>query len=279
MSVHSATIRTSVPQIVSFKGKQKIVSLTAYSKPIAMLIDEFVDLIIVGDSTAMVAYGQKSTLDISLDQMIAHAKAVVDSTQRACIVADMPFGSYQESPKQAYRNCARMLAKAGVNAVKLEGGAALAPTVRFLVDRGIPVMSHIGLMPQYMNTMGGFRAQGLNSAAAEQIAFDAQAHVAAGAFSLLLEGLAEPVAQTITGSVPVPTIGIGASPDCDGQVLVTEDILNLSDGQAPRFVKQYADAASMIRRAAASYADEVRSGAFPELKHCFGVSKTYVNRA
>jgi 3-methyl-2-oxobutanoate hydroxymethyltransferase len=271
MSAHSPTRRLSVPQLIAMKGRQKIVSLTAYSKPIAELIDAFVDLIIVGDSTNMVAYGRPSTLDISLEQMIAHARAVVDSTQHACVVADMPFASYQESPAQAYHNCARMLSESGCAAVKLEGGSALAETVQFLVQRGVPVMAHIGLMPQHVNTMGGFKAQGLSEVAARQITEDARAHVEAGAFGLLLEGLAEPLSRAITASVAVPTIGIGASPACDGQVLVTEDILTLGGEHVPRFVKRYADVAEVIRAAASAYAEDVRTGRFPELAHCFGV--------
>ncbi|MGU7812883.1 3-methyl-2-oxobutanoate hydroxymethyltransferase [Burkholderia sp. AW49-1] len=275
MSTHQIRQRITVPAIAACKNERKIVSLTAYSKPIAELIDEHVDLIVVGDSTAMVAYGRPTTLDLSLQQMIAHARAVVDSTRHACIVVDMPFGTYQESPELAYRHCAQLIAQSGADAVKLEGGSALAPTVRFLVERGIPVMAHVGLMPQYVHTMGGFKAQGMSPTAAERIGADARAHVEAGAFSLLLEGLAEPLARAITEREPVPTIGIGASPSCDGQVLVTEDILRLSGDHPPRFAKQYADAAALISQAAAAFAADVRGGAFPELKHCFGVDTTH----
>ena len=159
MSLHTRTKRLTVPQLVAMKGQQKIVSLTAYTSSIAKLMDPFVDFILVGDSTAMVGYGRPSTLDMSLDEIIAHTRAVVGSTRQACVIADMPFGSYQESPQQAYRNCAQVLARTGCDAIKLEGGAVLAETVEFLVQRGIPVMAHIGLMPQYVNAMGGFKAR------------------------------------------------------------------------------------------------------------------------
>lgn len=178
----------------------------------ARLMDPFVDFVLIGDSTAMVGYGRTSTLDMSLEEIIGHTRAVVASTRLACVIADMPFGSYQESPQQAYRNCAEVLARTGCDALKLEGGQALAPTVEFLVQRGIPVMAHIGLMPQYVNVMGGFKAQGLNDATAQAIEADARAHLEAGAFSLLLEGVAENLARRISDFSPMPTIGIGASP-------------------------------------------------------------------
>ena len=273
MSIHTRTRRLTVPQLVAMKGRQKIVSLTAYTSHMARLMDPFVDFVLIGDSTAMVGYGRTSTLDMSLEEIIAHSRAVVASTRLACVIADMPFGSYQESPQQAYRNCAQVLARTGCDAVKLEGGKALAPTVEFLVQRGIPVMAHIGLMPQYVNAMGGFKAQGMNEATARAIEDDARAHIAAGAFSLLLEGVAEPVARRISEFSAMPTIGIGASPACDGQVLVTEDLLGLGGEQVPRFVKQYADAAALISQACERFAAEVRDGQFPEAQHCYGVGQ------
>jgi 3-methyl-2-oxobutanoate hydroxymethyltransferase len=214
-----------------------------------------------------------NTLAITVDQMAAHAAAVVRSTQHACILVDMPFGSFQESREQAFRNAAHMLAVSGAAGVKLEGGSELAPTTRFLVDRGVPVLAHVGLMPQYVNTMGGFKAQGMSEEAAERIFQDALAHEKAGAFGLVLEGVAESLARRITEAVAIPTIGIGASPHCDGQILVTEDILGLSGDSIPRFAKPFGDAASVIRNAAAQYAAEVREGQFPTLDHCFGVKK------
>ncbi|AZC39979.1 3-methyl-2-oxobutanoate hydroxymethyltransferase [Pseudomonas chlororaphis] len=271
MSIHTRSKRLTVPQLVAMKGQQKIVSLTAYTSHMARLMDPFVDFVLIGDSTAMVGYGRTSTLNMSLEEIIGHTRAVVTSTRLACVIADMPFGSYQESPQQAYRNCAEVLARTGCDALKLEGGQALAPTVEFLVQRGIPVMAHIGLMPQYVNVMGGFKAQGLNDATAQAIEADARAHLEAGAFSLLLEGVAENLARRISDFSPMPTIGIGASPACDGQVLVTEDLLGLGGPQVPRFVKQYADVGALISRACEQFAAEVRDGRFPEARHCYGV--------
>ncbi|HBT33995.1 MAG TPA: 3-methyl-2-oxobutanoate hydroxymethyltransferase [Pusillimonas sp.] len=273
MSVHSNTKRISIPDLIGYKGKKKIASLTAYIAPIARLLDESQDMILIGDSTAMVGYAMPNTLAITVDQMAAHAAAVVRSTQHACILVDMPFGSFQESREQAFRNAAHMLAVSGAAGVKLEGGSELAPTTRFLVDRGVPVLAHVGLMPQYVNTMGGFKAQGMSEEAAERIFQDALAHEKAGAFGLVLEGVAESLARRITEAVAIPTIGIGASPHCDGQILVTEDILGLSGDSIPRFAKPFGDAASVIRNAAAQYAAEVREGQFPTLDHCFGVKK------
>lgn len=272
MSIHSRSKRLTVPQLVAMKGQQKIVSLTAYTSSIAGLMDPFVDFILIGDSTAMVGYGRTSTLDMSLEEIIGHTRAVVSSTRLACVIADMPFGSYQESPQQAYRNCAEVLARTGCDALKLEGGKALAGTVEFLVQRGIPVMAHIGLMPQYVNVMGGFKAQGMNDITAAAIEDDARVHLEAGAFSLLLEGVAEGIARRISDFSPMPTIGIGASPACDGQVLVTEDLLGLGGEHVPRFVKQYADVGALISQACERFATEVRDGSFPQARHCYGVN-------
>jgi len=265
MSTHTRTQRITVPQLVAMKGQQKIVSLTAYSSAIATLIDPLVDFILVGDSTAMVGYGRPSTLSMQLEEIIGHTRAVVDSTRLACVIADMPFGSYQESHEQAFRNCAQVLARTGCDAVKLEANQ------EFLVARGIPVMAHVGLMPQFVNVMGGFKAQGLTIQTAAVIAEDARANLEAGAFSLLLEGVAEGVARQITQDAKMPTIGIGASPACDGQVLVTEDVLGLSGEHLPRFVKQYADVGAVIRDACERFADDVRHGRFPEARHCYGL--------
>lgn len=270
MSVHSEIKRRSVPELMAYKGKKKIVCLTAYIAPIARLIDPALDLILVGDSTAMVGYGMRDTLSITLKQMADHGAAVVGATQQACVVIDMPFGSYQVSPQQAFENAAFLLAHSGASAVKIEGGVALASTTQFLVERGIPVLAHVGLMPQYVNTMGGFKAQGMDEAAAERISADAIAHQEAGAFAVVIEGVAESLGRRITAELTVPTIGIGASPACDGQVLVTEDILGLSGDKIPRFAKNFGDAASVIRDAAQTYADDVRGGDFPALEHCFG---------
>ncbi|MER1966864.1 3-methyl-2-oxobutanoate hydroxymethyltransferase [Castellaniella sp. GW247-6E4] len=271
MSVHSQGQRVTVPQLMACKGESKIAALTAYIAPIARLLDEALDMILVGDSTAMVGYGLPDTLSITAQTMAAHAAAVVRATHHACIIVDMPFGSYQQSPQQAFASAAEMLAASGVSGVKLEGGRAMAETTHFLVERGIPVLAHVGLMPQYVNTMGGFKAQGMNEAAARRIVEDAQAHAQAGAFGVVLEGIGEPLAREITACVDIPTIGIGASPHCDGQILVTEDILGLSGERIPKFARRFADAGALIREAAGQYAKEVREGTFPSLDHCFGV--------
>ena len=273
MSVHADIKRITVPQLMAYKGQKKIVSLTSYIAPFARIIDEYVDMILIGDSTAMVGYNMDDTLSITVDQLAAHAKAVVSSTQRACIVVDMPFGSYQESPEQAFRNAAKMLSASGADAVKFEGGEYLAETTRFLVDRGIPVLAHIGLMPQYVNTMGGFKAQGLSEVAANRIFNDAIAQEQAGAWGIVIEGTAEPLARRITQSVKIPTIGIGASPECDGQVLVAEDIFNLSGSRIPKFAQQFSDVQAAIRQGVEAYSSQVRDGSFPTLNHCFGVAK------
>lgn len=273
MSVHAETRRISVPELTAYKGQKKIAALTAYSAPIARLLDPHLDMILVGDSTAMVGYGMPDTLAITPAMMTAHAKAVVDSTRRVCVVVDMPFGSYQESPERAFRQATGMMAGSGVQAVKIEGTATLAPTTRFMVERGIPVLAHVGLMPQYMNVMGGFKAQGFNEEVAERIVQDAIAHQDAGAFAVVLEGITEALGRRITETLSIPTIGIGASPACDGQILVTEDILGLSGPRIPKFAKQYADIGAAISNAVAQYASEVREGSFPGLEHCFGVKK------
>lgn len=273
MSVHSTIRRTTVPQLMGFKGQQKIVALTAYSTPFARLLDPVVDMILVGDSTAMVGYGLSDTLSITLEQMAAHGAAVVRSTEKACVMVDMPFGSYQESPQKAFANAARLMALSGASGVKIEGGQAMAETTRFLVDRGIPVLAHVGLMPQYVNTMGGFRAQGMSEESAALILSDALAHEQAGAWGVVIEGVAEALGREITQALAIPTIGIGASPACDGQVLVTEDILGLSGDRIPRFAKSFADVGQLISDAVGQYAADVRAGQFPGLDNCFGVKK------
>ena len=265
MSSHSEIKRVTVPQLMACKGQRKIVALTAHNYSTARVIDEYVDFILIGDSTAMVAYGLPDTLTITA--------AVVRATQHACVVADMPFGSYQESLAQAFRSAAFLIGK-GATAVKLEGGVVMAETVRYLVDRGIPVMAHVGLMPQYVNTMGGYLAQGRSPEAAARILAEAQALEQAGAFAIVLEGVAEALGETITAALAIPTIGIGASVKCDGQILVTEDMLGLSGERVPKFVKRYANLEEMMRSSVQRYADEVRASQFPEPQHCFGVKRT-----
>ena len=265
--------RLTVPAIMGRKGGEPLVVLTAYTAPMARLLDNHVDILLVGDSLGMVLYGLSSTLGVSLDMMIAHGAAVVRGSEKACVVIDMPWGSYQESPAQAYRNAARVLAETGAQAVKLEGGAEMAETIEFLVARGVPVMGHVGLKPQSVNTAGGYRAHGRDEGEAERILADAAAVNGGGAFSMVIEGTVEDLARAITDGVKVPTIGIGASPACDGQVLVTEDILGLFSDFTPRFVKRYADLDKDIGAAVSAYAADVRSRAFPGPEHCFGAKK------
>lgn len=271
MSTHCPIARLTVPAIRQRKGAGSLVALTAYSTPMARWVDAQADLIIVGDSVGMVLYGMPSTLGVTLEMMIAHGQAVMRGSSRACVAVDLPFGSYQASPEQAFLNAARLLRETGAAAVKLEGGEELAATVAFLVRRGVPVLAHVGLMPQQVNAMGGFKAQGLDAAGAERIRRDALAMQAAGAFAVVVEGTAEPLARQLTEELAIPTIGIGASPACDGQVLVSEDVLGLFGDYQPRFVKRYAELAPQIERALAAYAGDVRAGRFPEPGHCFGV--------
>lgn len=273
MSVASIQKRLSVPEVRAMKGHAKVVMLTAYTKPMAQLLDPHCDILLVGDSLGMIVYGLDNTMNVSLDTMIAHTQAVMRGSDRAMVILDMPWGSYQESKEQAYRNCARALAESRAQAVKMEGGAEMVETVEFLVARGISVMPHIGLMPQRVSALGGFKAQGKETDAAEKWTRIARDFEAAGAFSVLIEGTVEPVARAVAESVSVPVIGIGASPACDGQVLVTEDILGLFPDFTPKFAKRYMDLGKNVSEVAAKYSEEVRGGVFPSLEHCFGVKK------
>lgn len=273
MSASNLTARHSVPALRARKGGEPIVCLTAYTAPVARLLDPHVDILLVGDSLGMVVYGLDSTLPVTLDMMIAHGAAVVRASERACVVVDLPFGSYQESKEAAFRASARVMAVTGAQAVKLEGGLEMAETVAFLTARGIPVMGHVGLTPQSVNTLGGYKAVGRDAEAAERIAADARAITEAGAFTLVIEGTMEQLARRITEEVAIPTIGIGGSPACDGQVLVTDDMLGLFGAFQPKFVKRYANLGETVSEAAATYAAEVRSRAFPGPEHCFGMKK------
>jgi 3-methyl-2-oxobutanoate hydroxymethyltransferase len=266
--------KMTVPVIRAMKGQQAVVCLTAYTTPTARYLDAHTDLLLVGDSLGMVLYGMDSTLGVHVDMMINHGKAVMRGTERACVVVDMPFGSYHEGKKQAFRNAARILSETGCAAVKLEGGVEMAETIAFLTSRGIPVMGHVGLMPQQVNTMGGFRSQGRDDEAARRITEDAKAVAEAGAFSIVIEGTVEPLARAITEELEIPTIGIGASPACDGQILVTEDVMGLFSEFTPKFVKRYAQLGDAMEHAAAQYAADVRERRFPQAEHCFGVGKT-----
>ncbi len=266
----TATGRITVPEIRAAKSAQKIVVLTAYTAPMAALLDAHCDMLMVGDSLGMVVYGMDSTLPVTLEMMIAHGAAVVRASKRASVVVDMPFGSYQASPEQAFTNAARILKETGAASIKMEGGAQLAPTIRFLSERGIPVMAHIGLMPQHSNRLGGFKTQGKDDAARAAILADAHAVADAGAFAVVIEGVVESLARDITRAIAIPTIGIGASAACDGQVLVVDDMLGMFERSA-RFVKKYADMRNIISDAAKTYAAQVRDGTFPSDAECYGV--------
>ena len=259
----------TVPMIRQMKGTTPIVCLTAYTTPMAKLLDAHVDLMLVGDSLGMVLYGMDSTLPVTLDMMILHGQAVVRGAQRACVVVDLPFGTYQESPAQAFRTSARVMKETGAAAVKLEGGAEMAETVRYLVQRGIPVLGHVGLMPQSVHNYGGFGARGRVAGEADRIMSDAVAIAEAGAFGMVVEGTIEMLARAVTARVPVPTIGIGGSPACDGQILVTDDMLGLFPN-VPKFVKRYAELGNEAAQAIATYADDVRARRFPGPEHCYG---------
>ncbi len=260
----------SVPDIAARKGSTPIVCLTAYTTPMARLLDPHVDVLLVGDSLGMVLYGMETTLPVTLDMMVNHGAAVVRGSDHACVTVDLPFAAYQESPAVAYRSCARVLAETGCDAVKLEGGVEMAETVRFLTERSIPVMGHVGLKPQSVRAMGGYKVQGRGEDGARKIIDDAKAIAEAGAFSLVVEGTMEKVARAITSAIDVPTIGIGASAACDGQVLVTEDILGLFTDFTPKFVKRYADIGADIEEAVRGFAKDVRARRFPGDEHCFG---------
>lgn len=245
-----------------------VVMLTAYTARQAQLLDAHCDLLLVGDSLGQVIYGLPSSVPVTLDMMAAHGAAVVRGSYHAAVIVDMPFGSYEQSPAQAFASASRLLKETGCAGVKLEGGAAMAETVAFLVQRGIPVMGHVGLTPQAVNVLGGYNARGRSDEEARKIVDDGRALDEAGAFAIVVEGVVEPIAIDVTKAVSCPTIGIGASAQCDGQVLVTEDMLGMFE-RVPRFVKRYEEIAQTISAAAERYAEEVRTRSFP------GVEQTY----
>lgn len=268
MSIQAEARRVTAPEIRARKGGEPIVSLTSYHAHTAQLLDRHVDVILVGDSLGMVMHGLETTVPVTVDMMIVHGRAVVRGTKQALIVVDLPFGSYEASPVEAFHTAARILKETGAGAVKLEGGRRMAETVRFLVDRGVPVMGHVGLTPQAINTLGSFKARGRDDAEAEEILADAHAVSEAGAFSIVLEAIAEPLARRITEEVATPTIGIGGSPACDGQILVLEDMLGLAP-RVPKFVKRYAELGPAIEAAVSTYAQEVRARTFPAAEHVY----------
>jgi 3-methyl-2-oxobutanoate hydroxymethyltransferase len=273
MSTHAEQRRLTAPDIRARKGGEPVVALTSYHAHTARMLDQHCDVILVGDSLGMVMHGLESTLPVTLEMMILQGHAVMRGSKRALVVVDMPFGSYEASKEQAFMSAARVLKETGCGAIKLEGGRRMAETIAFLVERGVPVMAHTGLTPQAINALGSFRAQGRDPADWSRHEDDARAVADAGAFSVVLEAMAEPLAAKITREIAIPTIGIGASPACDGQILVLEDMLGLSP-RVPKFVKRYSDLGPSIGKAVEDYAREVRSRAFPGPEHVYPVKKT-----
>ena len=268
MSAQDDIKRLTAPDIRARKGGEPIVCLTSYHAHTARLVDKYCDVILVGDSLGMVMHGFETTVPVTLDMMILQGHAVMRGSNHALVVIDMPFGSYEQSKEQAFASCARVLKETGCGAIKLEGGRRMAETIAFLVERGVPVMGHVGLTPQSINTIGSFRAQGRDEADWAPIEADAKAVAEAGAFSLVIEAVAEPLGRRITGQVAIPTIGIGASAACDGQILVLEDMLGLSP-RVPKFVRRYGELGPGIEAAIRAYASDVRSRSFPGPEHVY----------
>lgn len=265
---HSELRSVLPPEIRARKGQAPLVVLTAYTTPMARLVDAHCDVALVGDSVGMVLHGLPSTLGVTMEMMILHGRAVVRGLKRAMAVIDMPFGSYEESPEQAYRNAARLMVETGAPAVKLEGGSHMAETIAFLTARGVPVMAHIGLTPQAVNTLGGYKVVG-RADEAERVMQDALAIEAAGAFSVVLEKVPVGLAARITQRLAIPTIGIGAGVQCDGQVLVVDDMLGMFTDFRPKFVKRYGNLGEAAGEAIAAYAEDVRNRRFPGPEHGF----------
>jgi 3-methyl-2-oxobutanoate hydroxymethyltransferase len=270
MSTQAEIKRLTAPDIRARKGGTPIVALTSYHAHTARLVDRYCDVILVGDSLGMVMHGLETTVPVTLDMMILQGLAVMRGSRRALVVVDMPFGSYEASREQAFASCARVLKETGCGAIKVEGGRRMAETIAFLVERGVPIMAHIGLTPQAINTIGSFRAQGREEKDWEPIEADARAVAEAGAFSVVIEAVAEPLAARITDQIPIPTVGIGASPACDGQILVLEDMLGLTP-RVPKFVKRFGDLGPSIEAAIEAYAREVRERAFPGAGQVYGM--------
>jgi 3-methyl-2-oxobutanoate hydroxymethyltransferase len=275
MSVQNAIRRLTAPDIRARKGGEAIVALTSYHAHTARIVDTYCDVILVGDSLGMVMHGLETTIPVTLDMMILQGLAVMRGSKRALVVVDLPFGSYEASQEQAFASAARVLKETGCGAVKLEGGQRMAKTIAFLVERGVPVMGHVGLTPQAINALGSFRAQGRDEADWAAIEADARAVAEAGAFAVVLEAVAEPLARRITAQIVIPTIGIGASAACDGQILVLEDMLGLSP-RVPKFVKRFGDLGPSIEQAVKSYAQEVRARTFPAAEHVYPMRQAAV---
>ncbi len=264
----------TIPDIMAAKGQRKLTMLTAYDYPTALLVDRCgIDMILVGDSLAMVVLGHKDTLAVTMDQMIHHTKAVTSAVKRAVVIGDMPFMSYQASVEQAVLNAGRFLKEGGAQAIKLEGGAQVIPQIKAIVNAGIPVQGHLGLTPQSVAQLGGFKVQGKSAEAAKRLVDDAYALAEAGCFSIVLEAIPMEIAEIITEKCPVPTIGIGAGKHCDGQVLVFHDLVGLFDKFVPKFVKRYANISKEIESAIKNFKQEVENGEFPSEKHSFTIPK------
>ena len=272
MSLHPISRRLMAPDIKAMKRVKPIVSLTSYHAHTAAIADKYCDFLLVGDSLGMVMHGYETTVPVTLDMMIVHGRAVVRGAKRALVVVDMPFGSYEESPPVAFRNAARVMKETDCGAVKLEGGKRMEETIRYLVERGIPVMAHVGLTPQSINALGGFKTQGRTRDQWAAIEEDARVVADAGAFAVVLEAMAGPLAARITEQVPIPTIGIGASSSCDGQILVMEDMLGLSP-RVPKFVKKFGAVAAAIEDAIKDYAEDVSARRFPGEEHGYSMKE------
>jgi 3-methyl-2-oxobutanoate hydroxymethyltransferase len=265
---NDAVRRVTAPEITARKGGEPLVCLTAYTAPMAEILDPHCDVLLVGDSVGMVLHGLPNTVGVTLEMMILHGQAVMRSARRAMVVVDMPFGSYEGPPQVAFENAARVLKETGAQAIKVEAGPTIAETIRYLVQRGIPVMGHVGLRPQAVNVDGAFKAKGRTEDERTRVLAEAEAAADAGAFSIVVEGVAESLAREVTAAVAVPTIGIGASAGCDGQILVTDDMLGMFEW-TPKFVRRYADLRGDIGAAVGCWAADVRSRRFP------GEAETY----
>ena len=273
MSAQKPAKRVSVPDVRSRKGGEPLVCLTAYDAPMARLLDPHCDVLLVGDSLGMVVHGMDTTIGVTLDMMILHGKAVMRTAKQALVVIDLPFGSYEASPPQAFESASRALAETGAQAIKIESGVYSGETIRFLVERGVPVMGHVGLRPQAALNEGGFKAKGRSQGERDKALAEARAADEAGAFAIVIEGVAEDLAREITETVSVPTIGIGASAACDGQILVTQDMLGLFDW-TPKFVKRYGNLSGVIEEAIARYADDVSARRFPDAAQTYAMKRS-----
>ncbi|MGH9366926.1 MAG: 3-methyl-2-oxobutanoate hydroxymethyltransferase [Thermoanaerobaculia bacterium] len=280
MATLSETSPVSVPSLAAAKGRERIAMMTAYDAPSARLLDAAgIDVLLVGDSVEMTVYGEDSTLSATMDSMVRHSRAVSRAANRALVVGDMPFLSYQAQTPEAVRNAGRFLAEAGCAAVKVEGGRRVLPAVEAILAADIPVMGHVGLTPQSYRKLGGYKVQGREADSAREILEDAKALASAGCFAVVLECVPETLAAEITGAIPVPTIGIGAGPACDGQVLVFHDVMGLTPNLKPKFVRRYADLASTITEAARAFAQDVKSGDYPSKEESFtGMKPTTLRR-